>query len=202
MSKKLNRVGAVALVAVCSMAAGCGYMGSAKAIDPEQFDLDPGWISVKDIQLQRQVSDNDCGAASLAMVLTHWGLPATPQEITAACPPSEQGNRAGSLRDLVRNRGLKGFLIHGTLDDLNKELSAKRPVVVGLVKPYINGGMTHYEVVVAINPWKKLVATLDPARGPRQNTYEGFLQEWEPAGSLTLVVIGKEAPREPVGQKP
>ena len=187
----MRRIVPAALIAL----AGCGYMGSARPIDPAQFDLDPGWVTVKDVRFQPQKSDNDCGAASLAMVLTHWNIPSTPEEIAAACPLSEEGSRAGSLRDLVRDRGLRGFLIHGTLDDLDKELTARRPVIVGLVKPYINGGMTHYEVVVAINPTKKLVATLDPARGPRQNTYEGFLQEWEPARNLTLIVIGDGVPR-------
>src|SRR5262245_36855095 len=155
-----------ALVAILATGAGCGYLGSATKIDPAELDLDPGWFSVKNIQFQPQKEENDCGAASLAMVLTHWGRPCTPEEIAAACPPSEAGNRAGSLRDLVRNRGLEGFLIHGSFEDLNKELTSGRPVIVGLVKPYINGGYTHYEVVVAVNPWKKLVATLDPARGP------------------------------------
>jgi ABC-type bacteriocin/lantibiotic exporter with double-glycine peptidase domain len=163
-------------------------LGSAKAIDPAEFDRDPGWIAVRDIRYQAQTTDKDCGAAALAMVLTYWGRPSTPEEIAAACPLSEEGSRAGNLRDLVRARGLKGYLIHGNLDDLSNELGRRRPVIVGLVKPYINGGLTHYEVVVAVHPQKNLVATLDPARGPRQNTFGGFLEEWEAARRLTLIV--------------
>ena len=196
--KNLTR--ALASLALLAFASGCGYLGSARSIDPVEFDKDSGWLAVRDLQFERQKADNDCGAASLAMVLTHWGLPATPQDIAAACPPSPAGSRAGHLRDLVKSRGLKAFLVHGTLDDLNKELSAKRPVIVGLVKPYATNALDHYEVVVAINPWKKLVATLDPAGGPRQNTYAGFLQEWEPAKCLTLVVIGKDPAGDPVGR--
>jgi len=198
MSKKTG-IAVAALVASCVLATGCGYVGSAKPIDPVEFELDTGWVSVRNIQYQAQKGDNDCGAACLAMVLTHWGLASTPEEIAAACPPFEEGYRAGSLRDLVRKRGFKGFLIHGTIEDLVTELKAGRPVIVGLVKPYINGGLTHYEVVVAVNPSKKMVATLDPARGPRQNTYEGLLQEWEPAGTLTLIVIGRESRDIPGG---
>jgi len=190
-------VAAAALAALSAASTGCGYMGSATSIDPAQFDLDTGWIAVKNIRFQPQEGDNDCGAASLAMVLTHWGLPSTPQEVAVDCPLSVQGSRAGDLRDLVRNRGLRGFLIRGTLDDLIRELSAKRPVIVGLVKPYVSDALDHYEVVVAINPAKKQVATLDPARGPRQNTYDGFLQEWEPARYLALIVIGNGDPRLP-----
>jgi ABC-type bacteriocin/lantibiotic exporter with double-glycine peptidase domain len=126
------------------------------------------------------------------MVLSHWGQAATPESVAAECPSSKEGTRAGHLRDFIKKRGLKGYLIHGTFDDLRKELSARRPVIVGLVKPYAQGGLSHYEVVVGINTDLKRVATLDPAVGPRQNSFEGFLQEWEPAGHLAIVVIGTD----------
>ncbi len=193
MSSFIRRVEVAALIAVLAIASGCGYTGSATKIDPAEFDLDLGWISVKNIRIQMQKGDNDCGSACLAMVLTHWGLPTTPGEVDAACPPSDGGSQAGQMRNYVKTRGLQSALIHGTLEDLNKEMTAGRPVIVGLIKPYTGYALPHYEVVVAINPAKKLVATLDPARGPRQNTYEGFLQEWEPAKNLTLIVIGSNA---------
>jgi len=202
-TNRLARLIAVlAVLASAAFSSGCGYMGSARAIDPAELDRDPGWIAVRDVRFQAQSGDRDCGAAALAMVLTYWGHPSTPEEITSACPLSEEGSRAGSLRDLVRTRGLKGFLIYGNLDDLNSELGRGRPVIVGLVKPYINGGMTHYEVVVAIHPQKNMVATLDPVRGPRQNSFEGFLLEWEPAKRLTLVVRGDESKKGASGRGP
>jgi predicted double-glycine peptidase len=187
-----RRLGGAALFILASVASGCGYLGSARSMDLETFDREPGWMAVRDVQFQKQKSDNDCGAASVAMVLTHWGHPSTPEDVIAGCPTSKEGMRAGDLRDLIKNRGLKGFLIHGNIEDLKTELNARRPVIVGLIKPYSNGGLSHYEVVVGINLEQKRVATLDPARGPRQNTFEGFLQEWEPTGSLTIVVIGNE----------
>jgi predicted double-glycine peptidase len=181
-----------ASLAILAIASGCGYLGSARPIDPDTFDKEPGWLAVRDLQFERQKSDNDCGAASVAMVLNHWGLPSTVEEIAAGCPTSKDGIRAGDMRDLIKKRGLQGYLIHGTLDDLKNELAAKRPVIVGLVKPYVTDRLNHYEVVMAIHPEKRQVATLDPAKGPRQNTYEGFLLEWEPAGSLTIVVTGRD----------
>jgi predicted double-glycine peptidase len=186
-------IGGLALLAFLSIATGCGYLGSARPIDPADFDREPGWVAVRDLKFQKQKSENDCGAATVAMVLTHWGLPSTPEDVMAGCPTSKEGMKAGDLRDLIKSRGLKGFLIHGNFDDLKTELTAGRPVIVGLVKPYVNGvGLAHYEVVMAINPEQKRLATFDPAKGPRQNTFEGFLLEWEAARSLTIVVIGTE----------
>ena len=181
----------LATLALWAVVSGCAYLGSAKSIDPAEFDKDAGWVAVRDLQFERQKTDNDCGAASVAMVLNHWGLSTTLDNVVAECPTSKDGMRAGDLRDLIKKRGLEGYLIHGTFDDLKTELAANRPVIVGLIKPYVQGGLNHYEVLIAIHPERRLVATLDPAKGPRQNTFEGFFQEWEPAGSLTIVVTGR-----------
>ena len=45
----------------------------------------------------------------------------------------------------------------------------------------------HYEVVVAIHVGQRIVVTLDPAEGYRQNSFDGFVAEWKPAARLTLV---------------
>lgn len=195
----VNRGAVVAACLILAGLTGCGYLGSARALDLRRFDEEPGWVAVRDVRFQKQNTLKDCGAASVAMVLSHWGLPATTEEISLSCPGTDKGVKAGELRDLIRKRGLKGFLIRGTFDDLKNELSASRPVIVGLLKPYSNGAYSHYEVVVGINPGERRVATLDPAAGPRLNTFEGFLQEWEPAGTLTIVVIGNERSDFPAG---
>lgn len=190
---KTNRPLRMIAIAALGLAAGCGYLGSARPIENSAFDVEPGWVAVRNIPFQPQEGETDCGAACAAMVLSHGGHPSTTKDVVAAAPPSKEGMRAGDLRDFIKGRGLKSFLIHGTLDDLKTELAAGRPVIVGLKKPYVNAAWDHYEVVMAIHPEKKSVATLDPARGLRQNTYEGFLQEWEPTGKLTIVVVGKDS---------
>ena len=47
----------------------------------------------------------------------------------------------------------------------------------------------HYEVVVGINRARRLILTFDPARGPRENSFEGFAREWVPTGEVTLIVF-------------
>jgi hypothetical protein len=43
--------------------------------------------------------------------------------------------------------------------------------------------------VVGINRAKRQVLSLDPSRGPRQNSFEGFAREWIPTGEVTIVIF-------------
>jgi ABC-type bacteriocin/lantibiotic exporter with double-glycine peptidase domain len=122
------------------------------------------------------------------MVLTFWQVPASEKELADSCPSLPgQGIRARDLRDMARKQGLHSYLIHATWEDLKTEVSLSHPLIVGLVKPTAGGGLTHYEVVVAVHPEKRIVVTQDPAKAWRQYPWEGFRKEWEPAGFLTLV---------------
>ncbi len=184
-----------AVPALAALLAGCSYMGSARGFDPAGMEDDPGWIAVRDVPLVLQEADSDCGAAALAMALNYWGVPATRQEIFEACGAPAGGIRAEDLRAFARKQGLKAYIIAGELSDFEKELSKRRPLIVGLVKPHATFALTHYEVVAGIHPGKGLVVTLDPAAGWRQNTREGFLTEWGYARRMTMVVFrGETAP--------
>lgn len=177
--------------------AGCTYHGTARDFDPGSLDSDEGWLVLKDVPVLLQRADQDCGAAALAMALTIEGRRITLEEIARTCPPDrERGIRAGSLRDCARRLGFSAFLIHGTLDDLRKELAAGRPLIVGLVKSYASGNLTHFELVVGFHPERGIVLTIDPARGWRSNQVDGFLSEWDPAGRLTLVLLRPHGPAE------
>jgi ABC-type bacteriocin/lantibiotic exporter with double-glycine peptidase domain len=177
--------------------AGCSYQGTARDFDPDSLAPDPGWIVLKDVPVLLQRADQDCGAAALAMALTMGGRRITLDEIARDCPPDpERGIRAGSLRDCARHLGFSAFLIHGRTDDIRKELAAGRPLIVGLVKPYASGKLTHFELVVGFHPERGTVLTIDPARGWRSNSLDGFLSEWDPAGRLTLVVLRPHGPAE------
>ena len=59
---------------------------------------------------------------------------------------------------------------------------------MGLVQRFGDKAYAHYEVVVGINAGKRRVLLHDPARGLRQDGFDGFTTEWQAAGKLTLVV--------------
>ncbi len=189
----MNPMKPLAVALAAGVLAGCGYVGTARSFDPGELERDPGWIAAPGVPLVLQEHERDCGAAALAMVLSHQGVPTAVGDVTAVYPPSPPGGiRAGYLRDFARSRGLEAYLFHGTFKDLEHELSRRRPVVVGLFKRYLAAPMAHYEVVTAIHPKRRIVVTLDPARGWRQNDYDGFWDEWAPSGVLTLVVFRAE----------
>lgn len=185
------RVLVVGVLAAASACVSSTYVGSARPFAPEELEREPGWLAVRDVPVVRQESEIDCGAAAIAMVVTYWTTEPSARLLAELRPVRKPGLEAGRLRDFARRRHLSAYLVRGKLADLERELAAGRPVLVGLVKPQVRGGLTHYEVVVGFHRRQGLVVTLDPAEGWRQNDLRGFLAEWKPAANLALVVVGR-----------
>jgi ABC-type bacteriocin/lantibiotic exporter with double-glycine peptidase domain len=172
-------------------AAGCAaaYRGGARPLEPAALAREPGWVAVASVPELRQGRELDCGPTATAMVLGFWGRPSSPDDLRVESgTPTSSGVQAGTLRELVRARGLEAYLVEGTFDDLERELGSGRPVLVGLAKPYTNGIYAHYEVVVGLNRSRQTVATLDPGTGWSQNSFNGFQNEWRPTHHLMLVI--------------
>jgi ABC-type bacteriocin/lantibiotic exporter with double-glycine peptidase domain len=190
-----------------AFAAPACYVGSAHTVPASALSArarDPGWQLVRDVPFVPQRTTRDCGPAALAMVLAHFRV-APP---AADHPELARGDvRAGALRDLARARGLEAYVVAGTFEDLFAEVGRGRPVVVGLAKPMaLTGGRSraHYEVVVGVSRSKRLILTLDPAMGLRENSFEGFAREWAPTRQVTIVFLpgGCCAPSGPQEQLP
>lgn len=169
------------------------YAGSARPFAPDQLDRQSGWLAVRDVPIVEQESEIDCGAAAIAMVVGFWTTEPSARLLAELRPVPAAGLEAGRLREVARERHLAAYLVSAGIADLERELAAGRPVLVGLVKPQVRGALTHYEVVVGFHRQKGLVVTLDPAAGWRQNDLHGFLAEWKPAHNLALVVVGRDA---------
>lgn len=183
----------VALVA----ATGCrlSYTGGAKPVNAAQ--LDDRWLRASTTPVVQQREQKDCGLAALAMVAGAWGLAWNVAELRRDVKMSSRGVKLGALRDLARARGLEAYAIAGTYEDLRRELSQGRPVLVGLQLPFEQRrALHHYEVVVAMNPQDGRVVTLDPATGKYlQRTRAVLEKEWKPVGFPTLVVVGPRVAR-------
>jgi ABC-type bacteriocin/lantibiotic exporter with double-glycine peptidase domain len=193
-----TRPGLAAAASLLLLVGGCGYLGSAADFDPRDLEGAPGWLVVRDVPLVLQKEATDCGIAAMHMVLGFWNVPDAGRLVLNTCPVvPEHGVRAGDLRNLARSRGLRAYLIHGEWKDLAHEVRAGHPVLVGLVKPYAAGAVTHYEVVVALHPERQVIVTHDPANGWRKNTLQGFSVEWQSAGYLTLIVFRDDPERQP-----
>jgi ABC-type bacteriocin/lantibiotic exporter with double-glycine peptidase domain len=180
------------LLALGLVTLGC-YRGSARDTTPDTVARDPAWIVVN-VPEVRQTGPSDCGAAALASVLGYWGRPTPLETVEHAVQPGGGGGaQAGELERFARERGLFAYAFYGDFSDLEHELRAGRPVIVGVVKPYSRDhGLAHYEVVTGYEPVQKRVLTLDPAHGLRQNDLVGFLREWQSTKGVALVAFEEE----------
>jgi ABC-type bacteriocin/lantibiotic exporter with double-glycine peptidase domain len=182
-------------IAILFAVAGAG-LGGCLAQDPGAHavtagQLDATWLRAASTPVVVQSSDRDCGAAALAMVAGAWGKHWTLATIERAVPPTEAGIQLGALRDLARASGLDAYAVRGTRADLEHELAAGRPVVLGLIEPVDRRrNRSHYEVAIALDPRSGDVVTIDPATGDLERRVAAVLDlEWKTAGYATLVVV-------------
>ena len=174
---------------VGALALGGCYRGSAHTVSAGELSREAGWELVSDVPYIPQATEHACGAAALAMVFEHWGVPrAAAEALRPGAVKGEEGISAGALRDLARAKGLHAFLIQGEEADLVREVELDRPVLVGLVQRYSDRAYSHYEVVTGINRRTRHVLMLDPGRGLREDDLGSFAVEWQGAGRLALVV--------------
>jgi ABC-type bacteriocin/lantibiotic exporter with double-glycine peptidase domain len=168
--------------------AGCiGYTGSAHSIHPQTLRSEPGWELAADVPLIEQRNEHDCGAAALAMVLAHY-RPELRAEVVAL-GDNNQRMTALEMRDHARRLGFSAFVVEGDLRDVIFELRQGRPVIVGMAKPTLEGHVAHYEVVIGIHLESQRVATLDPAVGWQQDSFGGFVSEWQGSDRALILVV-------------
>jgi ABC-type bacteriocin/lantibiotic exporter with double-glycine peptidase domain len=156
---------------------------------PERVRQEPGWLIASGVRAFNQQGARDCGVAALAGVLNLWE-PALPVEELRRLigPPDTEGVEAARLRTVARGRGLRAFLISGTMADLDGEIGAGRPVLVGVVRTRWGKTFAHYEVVTGVHAGRALVLLADPERGWTVVPLRAFLAEWEPARRLALII--------------
>lgn len=181
---------ASAVLALVGLAACASYAGGARPIDPARLVAERGWIVAARTPELRQQGPDDCGVAALAMIAGRWRVSLSAVSGAAATRAPTAGARLGDLRDVARAHGLVAFAIVGDRATLVHELRAGRPVLVGLLLPYGERALSHYEVLVAVRPADGQFVTIDPARGWRVRSWADLDAEWQPAGRPTLVVLG------------
>lgn len=183
------------LMAACQLP----YTGGARPVAPAQ--LDASWLRAAPTPVVMQKQESDCGLAALAMVAGTWGRHWSVDDLAHRIPPSGKGVKLGALRDLARDRGLEAYAIRAKPEDIQHELAAGRPVLLGLVLPFDREhNRSHYEVAVAMNPRDGTVVTIDPASGNWMRRSKAVLDvEWKAAGYPALVVVADHATTQAAG---
>ena len=125
-----------------------------------------------------QMESVECGAASLAMILGHYGRFVPLEDLRGACGVSRDGARASSVLTAARSYGLVARGYQTEADNL-RDLTG--PVI-------IFWAFQHFMVVEGIRTrfGRTVVAVNDPASGPR-------LMEWDEFDSgFTGIVLSFE----------
>lgn len=188
ITRVLTLVACLAGLSACRLS----YTGGATTVGSAELSANDHLLVASPTPVVRQKTQADCGLAALAMVAGAWGHSWSVDDLARKLPPTKTGVKLKRLRDYARQRGLDAYAVKGTFADLETELRAGRPVVLGLVLPYDqSNNLNHYEVAVAIDPRDHTVITRDPATGELMRRVKKVLDlEWKTAGYATLVVVG------------
>ena len=163
------------------------------------FAADPSGIWL-DIPFVKQGKD-ECGAASIAMVIQYWQLKQfrtgnpTADQIQLALHSTEgPGIHASDMVRFFRENGYATFVFAGDWSDLTQHLGKGRPLIAAL-KP---GSMAplHFVVVAGLDQERQLVLLNDPAqRKLLKEDRSRFEQEWKGAGRWTLLALPEAGSR-------
>jgi predicted double-glycine peptidase len=182
MARLLTFLALAALCTACSP-----YTGHASTVHPDLVRNEPGWLVVDQVPLVRQKAEHDCGPAALAMLVTRMRPELASDPFFTHAANAQVS--VGDLRDHARQLGFQAFVVEGTVEDLVHELKSGRPVIAGIGKPTVQGRVFHYEVVIGFHAESRRVLMLDPAEGWLQNTFAGFIEEWQATGRVLLIVL-------------
>jgi len=135
--------------------------------------------------------DSDqCGPATLASVLSFWGVPTDPQVLKEEIYlPRLRGTLPVDLLLAAQARGLQAEIYRGSLDNLKAELKAEHPLVAFLNLGYALFPQGHYVVVTGYDDQRQGVYIHSGLERDVFLPYERFLRSWEKMGRWTLLVL-------------
>jgi ABC-type bacteriocin/lantibiotic exporter with double-glycine peptidase domain len=172
-------------LAACLLLAACASRGL-----PPGFEAPQRRNAIPDVPFHAQEA-YQCGPASLAGVLNHWGDPVTPQEIARDIYRDDiHGTVSLDLVLYARQRGFDARWYDGSVQALQQAVDAGEPLLlmldygISLVSTY------HYLVVVGYSPQGVLVNS--GLEEHKHIAWEDFLGPWSRTEHWTLHITPKQ----------
>lgn len=140
---------------------------------------------------------DQCGPATLASLLTYWGIPSEPPALKAEMySPRLRGTLPIDLLLTAQARGLQAEGVSGTLESLKAELDANRPVVALLNLGWLVFPQGHYVVITGYDDRQQGVYMHSGLARDLLVPYAQFVAHWEKTGRwmLRLHPIERQAP--------
>jgi peptidase C39-like protein len=130
---------------------------------------------------------DQCGPATLASLLTYWGIPSEPRTLKDEIYLRRlRGTLSLDLLLAAQSRGLQAVGSGGTLDQLKTELAADRPVIALLNLGWTLYPQGHYVVVTGYDEQRQGMYVHSGLARDVFVPYALFLVNWEKTGRWML----------------
>ncbi|TKC81640.1 cyclic nucleotide-binding domain-containing protein [Trinickia terrae] len=147
-----------------------------------------GEKAIKRFALVEQAEEMDCGAACLAMICRHYGIPMTLGKLREMANVTTQG---ATLESLARTGEALGFTTRG--------VQCTFEAMLGFDLPFI-AHWEGYHYIIVYGMGKRWVRVADPALGFRKLSVEEFERGW--GGTCLLFTAGETAARQAASRSP
>ena len=166
-----------------------------------EFGADGGGASAQGPVVQANASyhvavpffpdDTDqCGPATLASVLTYWGITTDPATLKEEIYlPRLKGTLPLDLLLAAQARGLTADIYQGSLDNVKAELDAGHPLVALVNLGYAIFPQGHFVVITGYDDQRRGVYVHSGLERDQFLPYERFLQSWDKTGRWTLLIV-------------
>jgi ABC-type bacteriocin/lantibiotic exporter with double-glycine peptidase domain len=133
---------------------------------------------------------DQCGPATLASVLTYWGVPSDPSTLKGQIYSSRlRGSLPIDLLLAAQAHGLIAESYKGSLDNVRSELEAGHPLVAFLNLGFEFFPQGHYVVITGYDDQRQGVYVHSGLERDEFLSYDSFLRAWEKTGRWTLRIV-------------
>lgn len=145
---------------------------------------------------------NNCGPATLTMLLSYWGQPDTQDEVAGFVKPNPEDRnvRPDELAAYVESTGYKMVVrVNGTQELLKRFISSGYPIMIeqGFEVPNVPGWMGHYSLLYEYSDADQTFKAMDSYDGPGYvYTYDRIKTYWRHFNRTYLVAYRPEQAAE------